>query len=75
MVDVSQHELVPDHTLLDEPEVEEVLEEYQVERTNLPKIKRRDPALPKEAEPGNVVLIERDSRTTDTAVVYRLVVE
>jgi len=75
MVDVSQHELVPDHTLLDEPEVEEVLEEYQVERTNLPKIKRRDPALPKQAEPGNVVRIERDSRTTDTAVVYRLVVE
>ncbi|WP_373189460.1 DNA-directed RNA polymerase subunit H [Halolamina sp.] len=75
MVDVSQHELVPDHTLLDEPEVEEVLEEYQVERTNLPKIKRRDPALPTEAEPGNVVRIERDSRTTDTAVVYRLVVE
>ncbi|GAB7013915.1 DNA-directed RNA polymerase subunit H [Halolamina pelagica] len=75
MVDVSQHELVPEHTLLDEPEVEEVLEEYQVKKTNLPKIKRRDPALPKEAEPGDVVRIERDSRTTDTAVVYRLVVE
>jgi DNA-directed RNA polymerase subunit H len=75
MVDVSQHELVPDHTLLDESEVEEVLEEYQVKRTNLPKIKRRDPALPKEAEAGDVVRIERDSRTTDTAVVYRLVVE
>ncbi|QKY21321.1 DNA-directed RNA polymerase subunit H [Halolamina sp. CBA1230] len=75
MVDVSQHELVPEHTLLDEPEVEEVLEEYQVKKTNLPKIKRKDPALPKEAEPGDVVRIERDSRTTDTAVVYRLVVE
>ena len=75
MVDVSQHELVPEHTLLDEPEVEDVLEEYQVKKTNLPKIKRKDPALPKEAEPGDVVRIERDSRTTDTAVVYRLVVE
>ncbi|MBP1985910.1 DNA-directed RNA polymerase subunit H [Halolamina salifodinae] len=75
MVDVSHHELVPEHTLLDAPEVEEVLEEYQVKKTNLPKIKRRDPALPKEAEPGDVVRIERDSRTTDTAVVYRLVVE
>jgi len=75
MVDVSQHELVPEHTVLDEPEVEEVLEEYQVKKTNLPKIKRRDPALPKEVEPGDVVRIERDSRTTDTAVVYRLVVE
>jgi DNA-directed RNA polymerase subunit H len=74
MVDVSQHELVPEHTLLDEPAVEEVLEEYQVKRTNLPKIKRRDPALPDDAEPGDVVRIERDSRTTDTAVVYRLVV-
>ncbi|NHX35336.1 MULTISPECIES: DNA-directed RNA polymerase subunit H [Halolamina] len=75
MVDVSQHELVPEHTLLDEPEIEDVLEEYQVKKTNLPKIKRRDPALPKEAEPGDVVRIERDSRTTDTAVVYRLVVQ
>lgn len=75
MVDVSQHELVPEHTVLDEPEVEDVLEEYQVTKTNLPKIKRKDPALPTEAEPGDVVRIERDSRTTDTAVVYRLVVE
>ncbi|MFW5939252.1 MAG: DNA-directed RNA polymerase subunit H [Halolamina sp.] len=76
MVDVSQHELVPEHTVLDDPaDVEDVLEEYQVKKTNLPKIKRRDPALPKEAEPGDVVRIERDSRTTDTAVVYRLVVE
>ncbi|MEF8800413.1 MAG: DNA-directed RNA polymerase subunit H [Halolamina sp.] len=75
MVDVSQHELVPEHTLLDEPAVEEVLEEYQVKRTNLPKIKRRDPALPDDAEPGDVVRIERDSRTTDTAVIYRLVVQ
>lgn len=76
MVDVSQHELVPEHTLLDDPDVvEEVLEEYQVNKTDLPKIKRKDPALPKEAEPGDVVKIVRDSRTTDRAVVYRLVVE
>ncbi|WP_435064469.1 DNA-directed RNA polymerase subunit H [Halobaculum sp. EA56] len=76
MVNVSEHELVPDHTLLDDPErVEEVLEEYNVKRTDLPKIKRSDPALPDEAEPGDVIRIERDSRTTDRAVVYRLVVE
>ena len=76
MVDVSQHELVPDHTLLDDPAaVEEVLEEYQVKKTDLPKIKRRDPGLPEDAEPGDIVKIERDSRTTDRAIVYRLVVE
>ena len=76
MVDVSQHELVPDHTLLDDPErVDEVLEEYNVGRTDLPKIKRSDPALPAEADTGDVVRIDRDSRTTDRATVYRLVVE
>ncbi|QLG29191.1 DNA-directed RNA polymerase subunit H [Halorarum halophilum] len=76
MVNVSEHELVPDHTVLDDPErVEEVLEEYNVKKTDLPKITRTDPALPDEAEVGDVIRIERDSRTTDQAVVYRLVVE
>jgi len=75
MVDVSQHELVPDHVLLDDPEeVESVLTEYDVTKTDLPKIKRTDPALPDEAEVGDVVKIVRNSRTTETAVVYRLVV-
>ena len=75
MVDVSQHELVPEHTVLDEAEVEDVLADYDIDRTELPKIKRKDPALPDDAEPGDVLKIVRDSRTTDTAVVYRLVIE
>lgn len=75
MVDVSQHQLVPDHTVLDGDEIETVLEEYRVTKTDLPKIKRGDPALPEDVAVGDVVRIERDSRTTDTAVVYRLVVE
>ena len=74
MVDVTQHELVPEHRLLDEEETEDVLTEYGVKRTNLPTIKRTDPAAPEDAEPGDVVEIVRDSRTTDRAVVYRLVV-
>jgi DNA-directed RNA polymerase subunit H len=75
MVDVSNHELVPDHSVLDEAELEDVLQEYNIKRTDLPKIKRKDPALPSEAEVGDVIEIVRDSRTTDRAVVYRLVVE
>jgi DNA-directed RNA polymerase subunit H len=75
MVDVSQHELVPEHSVLDEDTVEEVLEDYDIDRTALPKIKRKDPALPDDAEPGDVVKIVRDSRTTDKSVVYRLVIE
>jgi DNA-directed RNA polymerase subunit H len=76
MVDVSQHKLVPEHTVLDDPDrVDEVLAEYNVSKTNLPKIKKSDPALPEDAEVGDVIEIVRDSRTTDRATVYRLVVE
>ena len=75
MVDVSQHELVPEHTVLDEDTLEEVLENYEIDRTELPKIKRKDPAVGVVAEVGDVVKIVRDSRTTDEAIVYRLVIE
>ena len=75
MVDVSNHKLVPDHTVLDAEELEDVLEEYNIRETDLPKIKRSDPALPDDAEIGDVIKVTRDSRTTDQAVVYRLVVE
>ena len=75
MVDVSQHKLVPEHTVLDDDTLEAVLDEYGIDRTDLPKIKRKDPALPDDAEPGDVIEIVRDSRTTDQATVYRLVIE
>jgi DNA-directed RNA polymerase subunit H len=75
MVDVSQHHMVPEHTVLDREAVESVLAEYDLDRTDLPKIQRRDAAIPDDAEVGDVVKIVRDSRTTDEAVVYRLVIE
>jgi len=75
MVDVSQHDLVPDHSVVDEEQLDDVMEEYGIEPTDLPKIKRTDPALPDDAEVGDVIEIVRDSRTADTATVYRLVVE
>ena len=78
MVDVSQHNLVPEHTVLDEGDIKDVLAEYDIDRTDLPKIQRKDPALRDadgDPEVGDVVEIVRDSRTTDEAIVYRLVVE
>ena len=75
MVDVSQHTLVPEHAVLDEATLEEVLADYDIRRTDLPKIKQSDPALPDEATVGDVIEITRDSRTTDRATIYRLVVE
>jgi len=75
MVDVHQHDLVPDHTVLDPAEIETVLEEYSIKKTDLPKIKRKDKACPGDAAVGDVIEITRDSRTTDQATVYRLVVD
>ncbi|MFH5797550.1 DNA-directed RNA polymerase subunit H [Haladaptatus sp. CMAA 1911] len=75
MVDVSQHKMVPEHSIVDPDELDEVLEEYDIKSTDLPKIKRTDPALPDDADTGDVIKIVRDSRTTGNAVVYRLVVE
>jgi DNA-directed RNA polymerase subunit H len=75
MVDVNQHDLVPEHTVVSEDDLAAVLDEYDIERTDLPKIKRTDPALPDDAEVGDVIEVVRDSRTTDQAVVYRLVIE
>ena len=74
-MDVSEHTLVPEHTLMDEEELQEVLTEYDIKRTDLPKIKRTDPALPDEAEVGDVIEIVRESRTADRAVIYRLVID
>jgi len=75
MVDVSQHKMVPEHSIVDSDELDDVLVEYDIKSTDLPKIKRTDPALPDDAEIGDVIKIVRDSRTTERAVVYRLVVE
>lgn len=74
-MDVHEHKLVPEHTIMDEDSLQSVLEEYNIKRTDLPKIKRRDPALPDGAKVGDVIKIERESRTTDRAIVYRLVIE
>ena len=74
MVDVSTHELVPEHSVVEEERLDDLLAEYEIDRTDLPKIKHDDPALPDDAEVGDVVEIVRDSRTAERAVVYRLVV-
>ncbi|ERG98642.1 MAG: DNA-directed RNA polymerase, subunit H, RpoH/RPB5 [Haloquadratum sp. J07HQX50] len=75
MVDITQHNLVPEHIIIDDDEIQDILDAYDIRRSNLPKIQRRDPALPDEASVGDVVKIVRDSRTTDTAVSYRLVIK
>ncbi len=73
--DVMEHELVPDHEIISEEEAEEVLEEYDIEAVQLPKLDKKDPvAKAIDAEPGDVVKITRESETAGKSVAYRYVI-
>lgn len=75
-IDVESHELVPEHEVMDEDAVETLLDEYDIERDQLPKIDRNDAAVkPLDAEVGDVIKITRDSPTAGTTTYYRLVTE
>jgi len=70
------HELVPEHVVIDESEVKEILDKYKIRRVQLPKIKVSDPAINgMGAEEGNVVKITRQSRTAGKSLSFRLVIE
>lgn len=73
--DRAQHQLVPEHRLISNFEAQSILDQYDVEKTQLPYIKKSDPGLQGlPVRSGDIVEVVRDSRTTDSARVYRLVV-
>ncbi len=75
-MDVTEHELVPSHTVMEEDEVEQLLDEYEITKGDLPQIPQNDAALKSlEAEVGDVIMIERDSPTAGETTYYRVVVE
>ncbi len=75
-LDVSDHEAVPDHRIMDDDEVEELLEKYDTEKDKLPKIQRTDAALKQmDVEIGDVIKITRDSPTAGESTYYRVVIE
>ena len=75
-IDVSDHEAVPEHRKLEEDEVEEVLDKFDTEKNDLPKIERTDAALKQmDAEVGDVIEIVRQSPTAGEATYYRRVIE
>ncbi len=70
------HNMVPQHILIPENEVNKVLKEYGVDKEQLPKIKLADPVIVEiGAEIGDVIKVIRNSPTAGEAVVYRLVIE
>jgi len=75
-MDITDHKTVPEHQKLEEEEIEDVLEKFDVEKGDLPLIERTDAALKQmDVEEGDVIKIVRDSPTAGKAEYYRLVVD
>ncbi|MFB6147911.1 MAG: DNA-directed RNA polymerase subunit H [Candidatus Nanohaloarchaea archaeon] len=75
-MDIRDHDAVPDHRILDEDEVEEILDKYGADKEDLPKIERTDAALKQmDPEVGDVVEVRRESPTAGKTTYYRLVIE
>jgi DNA-directed RNA polymerase subunit H len=73
--DIFTHELVPVHEICPQNELKNLLEKYNLEKSQLPKILLNDPAVKAiGAKPGQVVKIYRDSAVSGESIAYRLVI-
>ncbi|MBI2112156.1 DNA-directed RNA polymerase subunit H [Candidatus Woesearchaeota archaeon] len=74
--EANKHILVPKHSKLSDKEKEAVLDSYKITFKELPKILPTDQAVIKlNAKPGDVIKIERASRTAGHTIYYRAVAE
>ena len=67
------HILQPKHTKLNEKEVGELLNSFNISKAQLPKIFLNDPAVPEGCEIGDVIKIERKEEN-QTPIYYRVIV-
>lgn len=75
-IDIRDHESVPEHRKMEEDEIEEVLDRFEAEKGDLPKIERTDAALKQmDVEVGDVIEIKRSSPTAGKTTYYRQVIE
>jgi len=71
-----KHSLVPKHTKLSFEETKKLLETYNIELGQLPRILAIDPAIAKlSVKVGDIIAIERESKTAGRSIYYRAVVE
>jgi DNA-directed RNA polymerase subunit H len=67
------HILQPKHSKLNKKDEEVLLAELNISKTQLPKIRIDDPALPDNCSIGDIIKIER-KEDDDTFVYYRVVI-
>jgi len=72
--DVTKHVLVPKHTKLSEKERKELFEKFDIDESNLPRIKKSDPSIEHlDVKEGDIVKVIRISDTAGEVSFYRRV--
>ena len=75
-----EHQLVPEHRLVPEPEAETILKKLRITKDQLPKIHRSDPVIQVleriegPIEEGRIIKVTRVSGTAGVSEAYRLVI-
>ena len=74
--DITKHDIVPKHELLDDKGKEEVLKKFGITLRQLPRILDTDPMIKiLEGKIGDVVRVTRKSETAGEATYYRVVIK
>ena len=75
-MEITKHKFVPKHVKASDSEKAALLKQYKVQLKDLPKILRKDSAISKlNVKSGDVIRIERDSKTAGVSNYYRVVVD
>ena len=75
-IDITNHHLVPKHSKVSDTEKQKVFDTFNITSKRLPKIHLEDPAIAKlSIKIGDVIKIERKSKTAGIASYYRVVID
>lgn len=68
------HILQPKHIKLKSEEAEILLQKLNISLSQLPKIRKKDPALPEDVNVGDIIKIERKTSDGQVIIYYRVIV-